>query len=57
MAITVRELKKWIEDSGLTADSILEMDGDGETLLSNVPGVRAATAYIWIGGVEVEEDN
>lgn len=56
MAITVRELKKWIDDSGLTDDSILEMDGDGETLLSDVPG-KMATAYLWIGGVEIEEDN
>lgn len=56
MAITVRELKKWIDDSGLTDDSILEMDGDGETLLSDVPG-KMATAYLWIGGIEIEEDN
>lgn len=56
MAITVRELKQWIEDAGLTDNSILEMDGDGETLLSDVPG-KMATAYLWIGGVEVEEDD
>lgn len=54
MAITVRELKQWIEDNGLTNDSILQMVGDGETLLADVPG-KMAIAYLWIGEVEVEE--
>lgn len=55
MATTVRELKKWIEDAGLTDDSVLAMDGDGETVCADVPG-KVAMAYLWIGGVEVEDD-
>lgn len=55
MSVTVRELKQWIQDAGLTDDSVLEMDGDGETVCADVPG-KVAMAYLWIGGIETEED-
>lgn len=56
MPITVRELKQWIADSGLDDDTILLMDGDGETVIADVPG-KVAMAYLCIGQAPCEDDD
>lgn len=56
MPITVRELKQWIQDSGLVDDTVLVMDGDGETVVAAVPD-RVAVAYLLIGQEPCEDDD
>lgn len=47
MSVTVAEIKQWIEDGGLTDESVVSLDGDG-TLVADVPG-KVAIAYLHIG--------
>jgi hypothetical protein len=54
MSVTVREIKQWIEDGGLTDDSVVTLDGSG-ALFANVPG-KVAVAYLEIGFIGDEED-
>jgi hypothetical protein len=54
MSVTVREIKQWIADGGLTDDSVVTLDGDG-TLVADVPG-KVAVTYLHIGSPEDEED-
>jgi hypothetical protein len=54
MSVTVREIKQWIEDAGLTDDSVVTLDGSG-TLFADVPG-KVAVAYLEIGFVGEEDD-
>jgi hypothetical protein len=53
MSATVGEIKQWIEDAGLTDDSVVLIDEDG-ALISSVPG-RVAMTYLLVGFVETEE--
>jgi hypothetical protein len=54
MSVTVREIKQWLADGGLTDDSVVTLDGDG-TLVADVPG-KVAVTYLHIGFPEDEED-
>jgi hypothetical protein len=54
MSVTVREIKQWIEDGGLTDESVVNLDWDG-TLMADVPG-KVAVAYLHIGYPQGEEE-
>ena len=54
MSVTVREIRQWIADGGLTDDSVVTLDGDG-ALVADVPG-KVAITYLHIAFPEEEED-
>jgi hypothetical protein len=53
MSVTVKELRKWIEDSGFSDDTEIVIDGDG-ALVGDVPG-KVAVSYLHVGFIEGEE--
>lgn len=48
---TVADIKAWIEDGGLTDDTVVTLDGDG-SLVADVPG-KVAVAYLQVGTTEI----